>query len=90
MKHLKLAQKNKEVAPESWNALYKTTVVRKLRKEHKVDIYEELKVHRETIVLLANIVKSLHGKEIDLTELEKLNQIVEQCKADTKAELSEI
>lgn len=88
MKHLKLAQRNKEVNPTSWTTLYQNNVVRKLRKDRKISLYNELKIHREALVLLAEIVKKLHNEEIDTRELDALNEAVELCKSEAKSEMN--
>lgn len=71
MKFLKLARKNKEVNPESWERLYETEVIRRIRKRYSVN--QELAILRQ--------------RDTKPEEFAKYNAYVEQCKTEAKQEL---
>ena len=68
---LKLAKKNKEVKPESWTELYENTVERKVRVRYSVG--QELAILRQ--------------RDKKPEEFAEYDAFVEQCKAETKAEM---
>ena len=68
----RLSQRNREADPASWEALYETVVVRKIRKRYTANA--------ENAILR----KALAGNR---TEFEEFNVYVEQCKVEAKAEL---
>jgi hypothetical protein len=66
-----LAKKNREVNPESWEQLYESLIIRKIRKRYTVD--QELSLHRQ-----------MHKKPDEFAEYDAY---VERCKAEVKEEL---
>ena len=71
MKNIRLARKNREVNPESWDKLYKSEIIRRIRKRYSID--DELSIHRK--------------RDDNPEEFAEYNAYVEQCKADVKEEL---
>jgi hypothetical protein len=71
MKNLKLARKNREVNPESWEKLYESEIIRRIRKRYTVN--QELAILRQ--------------RESKSHEFAEYNAFVEKCKADVKEEL---
>ena len=71
MKHLKLAKKNKEFDPQSWEQLYETEIIRKIRKRYTVD--QELAILRQ--------------RDSKPEEFASYNAYAEQCKSEVKKEL---
>ena len=71
MKFLKLARKNKEIDAESWQRLYESEVVRRIRKRYTVN--QELAILRQ--------------RDTKPEEFAEYNFYVEQCKAEVKQEL---
>ena len=71
MRFLKLARKNKEVDAESWERLYETEIIRRIRKRYTVN--EELAILRQ--------------RDTKPEEFAEYNSYVEQCKAEVKQEL---
>jgi broad specificity phosphatase PhoE len=71
MKHLGLARKNREVNPESWEHLYETEIIRKIRKRYSVN--QELAILRQ--------------RDTKTEEFAEYNAFVEKCKAEVKEEL---
>ena len=68
---INLAKKNKEVNPESWENLYESEIVRRIRKKYSVN--QELAVLRQ--------------RDTKPHEFEEYHAYVEECKAAVKAEL---
>jgi hypothetical protein len=68
---LRLAKKNREVNPASWDELYENLIIRKIRKRYSVD--QELSLHRQ-----------MYKKPEEFAEYDAY---VERCKAEVKAEL---
>jgi hypothetical protein len=68
---LKLAKKNREANPASWEELYENIVIRKIRKKYSVN--QELAILRQ--------------RDTKPEEFAAYNEYVEQCKADVKAEM---
>lgn len=71
MKYLKLARKNKEVEPQSWERLYESEIVRRIRKRYTVN--QELAILRQ--------------RDTKPEEFAEYNAYVEQCKTEVKQEL---
>jgi hypothetical protein len=69
--NLKLARKNREAKPESWEKLYEAEIIRRIRKRYTVN--QELAIHRQ-----------MHKKP---EEFATYDAFVEQCKAEVKKEL---
>lgn len=69
--NIRLANKNKEVSPKSWEALYERLVEKKIRKKYSVNA--ELAILRQ--------------RDTKPAEFAEYNAFVEQCKAEAKAEL---
>lgn len=72
MKFLKLAKKNRETNPESWEALYESEIVRRIRQKYSVN--QELAILRQ--------------RDEKPEEFEVYNKYVEACKAHVKSEMS--
>lgn len=70
--NIKLARKNREVNPESWEKLYESEIIRRIRKRYTVN--QELAVLRQ--------------RDTKPEEFAEYNAYVEKCKADIKAEMS--
>ena len=68
---LKLANKNREVNPASWDELYESLIIRKIRKRYSVN--QELAILRQ--------------RDTKPVEFAEYNAYVERCKAEVKAEL---
>jgi hypothetical protein len=71
MKNIRLARKNREVNPESWDKLYESEIIRRIRKRYTID--QELSIHRQ-----------MYKKPEEFAEYDAY---VEKCKADVKEEL---
>lgn len=71
MRFLRLAKKNKEVNAESWERLYESEIIRRIRKRHSLN--QELAILRQ--------------RETKPTEFAAYNAYVEQCKAEVKKKL---
>ena len=69
---LKLARKNREKDPQSWAELYENQVIAKIRKKYSVN--QELAILRQ--------------RDSKPAEFAEYNAFVEQCKAETKAEMN--
>jgi hypothetical protein len=68
---LKLAKKNREVNPASWEELYENLIIRKIRQRYSVN--QELAILRQ--------------RDSKPDEFATYNEYAEQCKADVKAEM---
>ena len=71
MKFLKLAKKNSTVSPESWERLYESEIIRRIRKRYTVD--------RELAILRQRDKKTEEFAEYDA--------FAEECKREVKAEM---
>ena len=71
MMDVKLAKKNREKDPASWERLYEHRIIRKIRARYTVN--QELAILRQ--------------RDTKPAEFEDYNTYVEQCKAETKKEL---
>lgn len=71
MRFLNLAKKNRETNPESWERLYESSIIRKIRLKYTVN--QELAILRQ--------------RDIKLKEFAEYNEYVEQCKAEVKKEM---
>ena len=71
MIHLKLAKKNREIDPASWDKLYNNLVVKKIRAKYTVN--DEFAILRQ--------------RDTKPEEFAEYNAYVEACKAETKAEM---
>lgn len=71
MKFLRLAQKNKEVKPESWEILYAKMIEKKIRAKYSINA--ELAILRQ--------------RDTKPAEFAEYNAYVERCKAEVKSEL---
>lgn len=70
--NLKLARKNREVKPQSWEKLYESEIIRKIRERYTIN--QELAILRQ--------------RDTKPEEFAEYNAYVEQCKADVKRELT--
>lgn len=68
---LKLAKKNRETHPKSWEELYENLIIRKIREKYSVN--QELAILRQ--------------RDTKPAEFAAYNEYVEQCKAEVKDEL---
>ena len=73
MKNLRLARKNKEVNPQSWEKLYEAEIILRIRKRYTVN--QELAILRQ--------------RDTKPDEFAEYNAYVEQCKAEAKAGMEE-
>lgn len=71
MKSLRLAKKNREQNPKSWEQLYENAIIRKIRTKYTVN--QELAILRQ--------------RDTKPAEFEAYNAFVEQCKVEVKKEL---
>ena len=71
MKFLKLALKNKEKEPSSFDELYEAMIIRKIRAKYTVN--QELAILRQ--------------RDSKPSEFAEYNAFVERCKAEIKEEL---
>lgn len=69
--NIKLARKNREVKPKSWNTLYENMIIRKIRTKYTVN--QELAILRQ--------------RDSKPEEFAEYNAFVEKCKAEVKEEL---
>lgn len=74
MKFMKLALKNKEINPKSWDALYESKVIQKIRERYSVN--QELAILRQ--------------RDTKPAEFAIYNAYVESCKADVKQEMNQL
>lgn len=66
-----LAKKNRDVNPESWEQLYESLIIRKIRKRYTVN--QELAILRQ--------------RDTKPAEFAAYNEYVERCKANIKSEI---
>ena len=71
MKHSRLANKNRERSPETWEQFYENEIIRKIRKRYNLN--QELSILRQ--------------RDTKPAEFAEYNTFVEQCKAEVKKEL---
>ena len=71
MKHLGLAKKNQQVAPESWESLYEAEIIRRIRRRYTVN--QELAILRQ--------------KDKKPEEYAAYDAFAEKCKAEVKEAL---
>lgn len=71
MEHLRLAKKNREVNPESWERLYESEIISRIRERYSVN--QELAILRQ--------------RDTKPEEFVAYNYFVERCKAEVKEEL---
>lgn len=69
---IRLAKKNREVSPKSWERLYENLIIKKIRKKYTVN--QELAILRQ--------------RDDKPEEFAEYNAYVESCKAKVKAEMS--
>ena len=69
--NLRLARKNREANPESWDRLYEAEIIHKIRKRYSVN--QELAILRQ--------------RDTKTEEFAEYNAFVEKCKAEVKEEL---
>jgi hypothetical protein len=72
--NLKLARKNREVKPQSWEKLYESEIIRRIRERYTIN--QELAILRQ--------------RDTKPEEFAEYNAYVEQCKADIKKSLENI
>lgn len=72
MKFLRLALKNRDKNPESWDDLYETIIIRKIRERYSVN--QELAILRQ--------------KDSKPDEFAEYNSFVEKCKSEVKQEMN--
>lgn len=71
MKFLKLAKKNKEHSPESWEKLYESEIIRRIRTKYSID--QELAILRQ--------------RDTKIAEFDEYNTFAEECKREVKVEM---
>ena len=69
--NIKLARKNREVNPKSWETLYENMIIRKIRSKYTVN--QELAILRQ--------------RDSKPEEFAEYNDFVERCKVEVKEEL---
>lgn len=69
--NLRLAKKNREISPKSWEKLYESEIIRKIRKRYTVN--QELAILRQ--------------RDTKPVEFAEYNAFVEKCKKEVKEEL---
>lgn len=69
MKHIGLAKKNKAVSPKSWDTLYESEIVRRIRERYTVN--QELAILRQ--------------RDTKPEEYAEYNAYVEACKDEVKS-----
>ena len=74
MKFLRLAKKNRESRPDSWDSLYENEIARKIRRKYTVN--QELALLRQ--------------RDTKPQEFEEYNAFVERCKAEVREEMGMI
>ena len=74
MRHLKLAKKNREHSPESWEKLYESEIIRRIRAKYSVD--QELAILRQ--------------RDTKISEFEEYNTFAEECKREVKAAMGKV
>ena len=98
MKHMKLANKNKVVSPQSWDLLREKSIVKKIRDgrtENGVVIRKpisenkESALFRKTLKYILDIIRELHDGEIDTEEFMKHYNDIESIIAEVDKELEE-
>ena len=72
MNFLRLARKNRDVDVKSWDELYESMIIRKIRQKYSVN--QELAILRQ--------------RDSKPEEFTAYNEYVERCKAEVKDELS--
>ena len=92
MNHLKLAQKNREKEPESYNALYRHLTLRAIRKKAASSLNEENAILRKTIFKLIGTmieggILSEEDARLRYSEFYELHEAVERCKEEAKTDL---
>lgn len=70
--NLRLARKNRESNPKSWEQLYENEIIRRIRKRYSVN--QELAILRQ--------------RDTKQEEFAEYNAYVEKCKAEVKAEFA--
>lgn len=73
MRFLRLARKNRETNPESWEALYENEIVRRIRQRYSVN--QELAILRQ--------------RDEKPEEFKGYNEYVEACKAAVKSVMND-
>ena len=68
---VRLAKKNKEIKPNSWETLYENLIEKKIRAKYSINA--ELAILRQ--------------RDTKPSEFAEYNAFVERCKAEVKAEL---
>ncbi len=71
MRHLKLALRNKDNNPVSWNDLYERTVIQRIRTKYSLN--QELAILRQ--------------RDTKPSEFAEYNAFVEACKIEVKQEM---
>jgi hypothetical protein len=74
---LKLAQKNKEVDPQSWERLYETEIVRRIRKRY----------NQNQVEAIVNNYLAEPTNEKYAAEFKAFQEYRTQCKTEVKREL---
>ena len=72
--NVRLAKKNREANPQSWDRLYESEIIRRIRKRYTVN--QELAILRQ--------------RDTKPEEFAEYNDFVEQCKAEVKKDLENI
>lgn len=96
--NIRLAKKNREVSPKSWEALREKSIVDKIRNGRKENgkvvrkarsANEELAILRKSVKYLYDLISTLHPDEIENTEFVQYYSDVEKCKEESNEDLSD-
>lgn len=88
--NLRLARKNREASPESWERLYKGAVIRKIRSKKKeergmgMSSDDEAAILRKEVARLTEAVRTLNPSYTPSEEFASYNAGVEHRKAEAK------
>lgn len=74
MRFLELAKKNREFSPKSWEKLYESEIIRRIRAKYSVD--QELAILRQ--------------RETKSSEFDEYNAFAEACKREVKTEMGKV
>ena len=89
MKHLKLALKNREKAPTSWEALKANEIIKKVRNFFPSESHE-IAILRKEIAALREALSAFTGEPCGTDEFAQYNSTVEAEKNAVKMDMGEI
>ena len=90
---LKLARKNKEVDPQSWETFYKNKIIYKIRANENKDLRltsdDEVAILRKEVARLTKMIQELVLNYLPSDEFSSYHNQIEQIKEETKKEIEE-